>query len=338
MKILYLDHPEADFLSTLLFMGLCDELGAENVVDYPRKKSFHGEVHRYPSPYTSDPGSMPWQNWDGGDGVTAPFPWMRAQESKPWSRQEVIDRIGEFSLVILASPRKYNGQALADLIQAVGRDRLPRLVMVDGEDYLDILPGALEDFRPHVVFKRELLPQVKSDVEARFHVRVEPFPFATPLEPKDPVDKDIDVLFVGGGTWPGRVEACEALRRAFGERFVGGIGMYLKYPDYLSALARARVAVSVRGHGFDTLRFWEIPSMPGTLLVADRQPILRRFPFEHETTALFFDNSNQLVEQVKRALGDEPWRARIAAAGNAWLTAHHTPRARARQLLQASGV
>lgn len=340
MKILYLDHPEADFLSAIVYTGLCELLGADNVVDYPRKKSYHGECHRYPSIYTRDPGSMPWQHWDGnGDGVTSPFAWMQTHESKEWSRQEVIDRISEFSLAILASPRKYNGEALAELVRVVGRGRLPPLVMMDGEDYQDILPEAIEQFRPKVFFKRELLPKAKHSAEARFRIRVEPCPFASPVVlPPEPVAKDIDVLFLGGGTWPGRSEACDALRRAFGDRFVGGVGSHRSHSEYLSTISRARVAVSVRGHGYDTLRYYEIPAMPGTLMIADRQPILRPYPFEHESSALLFDNASQLVVLAQRALDDEPWRAKLAAAGNAWLNEHHTARARARQLLTASGV
>ena len=33
MRVLYIDHPEADFLSAIVFMGLCEQLGPGSVVD-----------------------------------------------------------------------------------------------------------------------------------------------------------------------------------------------------------------------------------------------------------------------------------------------------------------
>ena len=340
MRVLYCDHPEADFLSGVLYMGLCEELGADQVVDYPPKDSFKGKVHYYPSPYThaawpADDIDIPsWQKLakeaPEGVGCTAPFEWMTAQSTRSWSRDEVVAGLKskDFDLVILASPRKYNSQALTDLTESVGRSAMPPIVLVDGEDYSQIRQDLADTFGVKVYFKRELLPGA-----GRGGLRVEPFPFASPVPARAAVAKTIDVLFIGGGSWPGRQVAVDALRNAFGERFVRGAGY--SYSQYLDAIASARVAVSVRGHGYDTLRYWEIPSFD-TLLVADRQPVIRPFPFQHGVHALFFDTTHELVEAVRCALEDEPWQRRLALAGNSWLRAHHTARARARQLLTVS--
>jgi len=340
VKVLYLDHPEADFLSAVLYMGLCEELGAEAVVDYPSKDSYKGKVHYYPSPYThavwpaSDLQVPSWQKLakeaPDGVGCTAPFEWMVPQSSRSWTRDEVIAGLksGGFDLAILASPRKYNTQALADLIVAVGRSAMPPIVMVDGEDYSQIRHDITEPLGIKVYFKRELLPGA-----GRGTLRVEPLPFASPVPARAPVDKNIDVLFLGGGSWPGRQAAVDALHQTFGDRFVRGAGY--SYSEYLNAIASARVAVSVRGHGYDTLRYWEIPSFD-TLLVADRQPVIRPFAFQHGVHALFFDTTHELVEAVRCALEDEPWQRRLAQSGNSWLRTHHTARARAKQLLAAS--
>jgi hypothetical protein len=337
MKVLFLDHPEADFLAAALFMGLCEELGAENVVDFPFKLSYHGQVHRYMSPYraadrgydTNIPEGCPPQDV----GTTGPFDWMPAQGGREWSRDEVIAALQrrEFDLVILASPRKYNVTALADFIATLGRDKLPPIAMVDGEDYTHIRYDLTDQFRPAVYLKRELLA-----TEPRTALRIEPFPLASPIPPREPVPKDIDILFLGGASWPGRQAVYDVLQKEFGNRFVGGGGR--GYMDYLHAIARAKVAISVRGHGYDTLRYWEIPSMPGTLLLSDKLPIVRCYPFEHGVTALFFDGTHALLEAVRCALEDESWRQQMAQAGNAWLREHHTGRARARQLLQSVGV
>ena len=129
----------------------------------------------------------------------------------------------------------------------------------------------------------------------------------------------------------------DALRAEFGPRFVGGIGMevWRHWPDYLDALARARIAISVRGYGYDCLRFWEIPSFD-TMLVSDKLPIVKPYPFEDQVHAAYFDIIEELIAIVRRALSDPVWSTRIAKAGNEHLRTHHTARARAKQLLQAS--
>jgi hypothetical protein len=321
MKVLYVDHPEGDFLSAVVYMGLCQELGPDNVVDYPYKKSYHGIIHTYPTPYDLEPPDK--------IGVTAPFDWMVAQPGREWHRDEVIARLSEFSLVLLAAPRRYALAALEDLIAVVGREKMPPIAIMDGEDYTTVRTEMVEKFRPRVYFKRELCPNSYAGCH------LEPFPFASPmLTPVEPVEKDIDVLFIGGNTWASRTEACDALASAFGDRFVGGIKAHVPHPQYIQTLARAKIAVSVRGFGYDTLRVWEIPSCPGTLLVADRLPILRPSPLIDREHALYFSTPQELVEAVRCALEDEPWRARIAKAGNEHVQKYHTARARAASLLQ----
>lgn len=337
-KVLWVDHPEGDYLASFVFMGLCEELGDDNVVDYPSKLSFHGLMHRYPSPYAvpvGDGGGMPWERAaraaPDAIGTTGPYEWMRPSSGRVWSRDEVISRIGEFSLVVLAAPRTYNVPALEDIIVAVGRDRMPPIVIMDGEDYSAIRVDLVQKFQPKVYFKRELMPG------SGCGCRLEPFSFATPVRlPVEPVEKDIDVLFLGGASWGSRDEACNALRAAFGERFVGGVRGHVAHVEYLRMLARAKIAISVRGYGYDTVKFFEIPSMPGTLLVSDTAPIVRPAPFVHGETALFFSSPSELVEVVRHALDDEPWRQKISEAGNRHLATHHTPRARAKELLRIS--
>lgn len=331
MKVLYLDHPEADFLAATLYLGLCQELGSENVVDHPIKKSYHGECHSYPSCYDRD-FTSPFGSSSGGVGCTGPFDWFPAQPGREYTHAEVCDGISTFDLVVLASPRRNNAAALDDIIATVGRESLPPLVLVDGEDYSDIRVDLIERFQPKIYFKRELLWPIPTQQICRFV----PFPFASPIGPQSPKEKEIDVLFVGGGTWPGRAEACAALQAALGSRFVGGTDVRYDHERYVDAISRSKIAVSVRGHGYDTLRFWEIPSCADTLLVADRTPQAKLYPFADGEHALYFSSPQELVTVVQQALSDDQLRTRIARAGNEHLRSHHTARARAQQLLEAS--
>lgn len=324
MKVLYLEHPESDFLATHIYLGLCEELGPDNVVDYPYKRSYHGETHLYPNPYPSSDTTT--------SGCTSPFAWMPAQPGREYDREEILAGLRDkrFDLVALASPRKVNTDSLRDIISTLGRSALPPLTLIDGEDYIDIRWDIVDEFQPRTYFKRELLTPVTDP-----RTKIAPLLFAATAPELPVVEKDIDVFFIAGHTWPARVAVVEALRDAFGDRFVGGINMHYDYPRYVEALNRSKIGVSVRGHGLDTTRFWDIP-VYGTMLLSDRLPRLTPFPFEENVHAAYYNDTTHLVAQVKRLLVDCDERMRIATAGQAHSKMHHTTRARARQFLAAA--
>lgn len=338
MKVLFLDHQEADFGAATLFLGLHQALGADNVIEYPYKPSYHGQVHEYRSDYQHANGSAEWHSSrkmpDGSImGTTAPFAWMPALPGRAWGKDDVVRMLchNEIGLVIIASPRKNSVGAFRDLLSAVGRAKMPPIAFVDGEDYTDLRADLVSEIEPRVYFKRELLRGTPRNL---YSARVEPFPFSSVVpERAPPKVKNIDVLFVGGGTWPGRTDACNALRNAFGSSFVGGVNVHFSFDEYLDAIARSRIAVSVRGFGHDTLRFWEIPSMPQTLLVCDRLAIDKPYEFTDGVNCKTFGSTDQLVQVCQHALANEEWRVQVASAGNAHLRQYHTAEARARQLL-----
>ena len=94
MKLLWLEHPEPDYVSALTYLGLCEELGAENVIDWPYKGTLHGET------------------CEGPHGLCSPcWSWFPPQPGRRWSDDEVFSRLQEFDLAVLASPRAWNTAA-----------------------------------------------------------------------------------------------------------------------------------------------------------------------------------------------------------------------------------
>ena len=341
MKVLFVDHVEADYLSAITYLGLCQELGSYNVVDWPWKHSYHGQDYVGPIPY-DPPGSI---------GRTTPFAWMPAQPGRQWCDDEVFNRIDEFDLVVLASPRAYGVDALAKLISRVGRGALRRLVMVDGEDYTAFRWDMIEQFRPSVYFKLSMSVkpyEVYHAAKARMQglVRLVSFPLANPLGDVEPVDKDIDVVFFGGTNWrayrregepTGPVES-PALRARLASEFPNFKGGHLPYSEYTAAVNRAKIAVCVGGSGLEPLRTYEILGCPGTLMVRENIETVTPYPFVDGVNCAAFDGTNHddAVRVIRKYLDDEPARSRIAAAGNHHLKLHYTPRSRARQLLEES--
>lgn len=332
MKVLFINHPEGDMLEAVAYLGLCRLYGADDVVDWPRKASYHGETARYPSVYGPE----------HGEGVTGPFAWFPAQGGRAWSDDEVRDRAREFDVVV-ASIRDHAVAALSLLVARVGRGALRRLVLLDGQDSDAIRWDLAVRFRPDVYAKRELLARLPADV-----VRVVPCPFASPLDESAEVAKDIDLADLGAGnffsgvvargaaTFRGastKAEVDAALCREFLGRVVvvGHVG----YDEFLRATARTRVAACLGGFGWDTFRQWEVPSFRGTLLLRNRSPQIIQYDFvDGESCAEFSWSLAEMVAVARAYLDDDARRERVARAGNALLREHHTCEARARQLVE----
>lgn len=350
MKVLYVDHPEADYLAAQLYIGLCQELGKENVIDYPYKDSYHGRVHTYASIYETDPGPGPYHTWEVRDGVpmgrTPPFEWMPAWPGRAWSHEETAAALlrGEFQLVILASPRRNNTAALADLALVVGLDAMPPIVIVDGEDSETIHYNLIDRFRAAAYFKRELVevpdadpyPVERERVVARGGCRILPCPLAPHVRSRQLSGQDVDVgLFGGSNTPAGLGPWWDAVRKSKAQHMLFG---RLPYDAYLAQAARCRITVAVRGHSKDSLRSWEMLALGGSLVLIQSHDLIRCHPLVGGEHCIYFEDPSDLRKQIDLMLGNEDARSRIAAAGHEHALAHHTPKARAAYLLRESGV
>ncbi|MFO0773136.1 MAG: glycosyltransferase [Nitrospiraceae bacterium] len=107
----------------------------------------------------------------------------------------------------------------------------------------------------------------------------------------------------------------------------------LPYDAYRHLLARSKMALSVRGGGFDTLRYWEIVSSKA-LLVSETPDILIPNNFESGKHALFCKpDLSDLVPLIRRYVHEDAARGAMVDAAYAHLHAHHTCSHRARYLL-----
>ena len=94
-------------------------------------------------------------------------------------------------------------------------------------------------------------------------------------------ERDIDVAFLGP-TSPERAGVAAGLRELERDGAVvqSAMAASLPWEDYMQVLARSRIAVSVRGLGYDTYRYWEIP-YAGALLLSESPE--RLFPTTSST-------------------------------------------------------
>ena len=328
MKILYLSHPEADFGEYYLFSGLCQILGDENVVTYPYKKSYFGEVD---TSYTLD---------DGTTGMTAPGAYIIPRKKNEWNYDEIINRITEFNFIILSSGRTYAVNALKQLKRDFGEIPLP-LVFTEHEDGDNIRYDIINEFNPDIIFKRELL-------KSSSYQDIYPLPFSSAINGFPQIDdtqKKYDIFALFGMTWPLRKEVIEKLIEWGHKNTYLGIDTKIRadmvdmnkkllgYTEYLTGIAQSKIAITVRGHGRDTVRRWEIPAYETLMLICD-PGIVVPYDFEDGKTAVFFkENLRDLKDKIDYYLAHDDERIKIAKAGKEHLLKYHTNKKRAEYFL-----
>jgi spore maturation protein CgeB len=93
------------------------------------------------------------------------------------------------------------------------------------------------------------------------------------------------------------------------------------------------MALSIRGGGFDTLRYWEIPTSKA-VLVSEQPDICIPNNFEHGKHALFCrPDLSDLIDLVRTYLRDDAAREALALEGHRHLLRFHTCERRAEYFL-----
>ncbi len=333
MKILYLVDPHPDYLSDQIYYGLCKTIGHQNVIDYPSKALYH------------DPSQKAW--------------YLPQTPGHSYSEKDILGMLSEkaFDLACLATPRPGSLNSLSHLSGFVP---LPPVVMIDGEDDSRIRYEVAETYAVKLYLKREYIwingKKVRRlsdyyNYMRSFHYNRELFLMTYPLTfsvvqeaiPKvEGMGKDIDVCF-RGFSWSKesrkRLRALRILQGIESIRFAGGIftpkdtTCRVGPDEYYQEITRSRVAISIRGGGFDTCRFWEIPACKA-LLLSEKPDIRIPNPFEDRKQAVFCKSDlSDLAELVKYYLANEQERKTIAEAGYQHVLKYHTCQKRAEYFL-----
>jgi hypothetical protein len=352
MKILYLTDPQPDYLADQIHDGLCALLGRERVVDFPGKPSYRPVQAEGPG---TSGASLPSHGMDDVVAMVKAGQIELTIVSSP--RQGSVDAWRTVAGLATLPPTvlldgEDDRRIRSELYRSLGA----------GLYFKREFP--LESKRPS---HRWLLAGAgEGPVLPRG--RVHPLPFsvtAAQLEPVPDHRKDVDVSFVGRASHRKRVRAVKLLTQAEDIGFEGGIyteasdraskvaaswfGMMaaklrgdppargsiakMSRGEYRALLARSKTALSIRGGGFDTLRYWEIVAAK-TPLISESPDILIPHNFEHGIHAIFCrPDLTDLVEWVRRLREDEGERRRMADAAYAHLLAYHTSARRASYLL-----
>jgi len=363
-RVLYMPGLGADYGDSLLYTGMVELLGLENVDDWPYKPSFHGQNDVYPERQLGtevvlgDPHSNLWAhrdfwrswNWRGENYTlahSAPSLCSPVTEKAPVDDDEVITRAarGYYDLIVLSGMRHFNSAALHE-IRSICPD-LPPVVLADHEDYPGIRWDFIRAFQPVAYFKRSFL-EGQTDWEKPLDgnpypvCQFYPFPFCSIWEPAylKHEARALDLLCVFGATHNERFELRRLVQERFGARTDLSVMFCVGHPLSASAwrelLVQSRVVMDMQPLGTDTLRFWESVSS-GACVISDMR-IETGGAVEAGTHFLRYTDTNDVLQVVASAVDNCELSGRTGEA--AYLAVQNNNKAihRAAYLMEKSGI
>jgi len=205
-----------------------------------------------------------------------------------------------------------------------------------GAECFNLFSQLCRKIPPHLIFKREVRPGMKSDSLFPLPFSVNPSKVSV-LPYSD--EKKYQVIFWAVESSATRKEVFKLLKGRYDCDRNGSLPdqKFKKYSyrgmDYFKALNRAQIGLSFRGVGFDTLRYWEIPAC-GSLLVSEKPLIDIPNDFADKRQAVFCRNDcSNLLELIDYYLSHEKEAKAIAVEGQKHLLKFHTHIHRAEYLL-----
>jgi hypothetical protein len=163
--------------------------------------------------------------------------------------------------------------------------------------------------------------------------KIRPLSLGHPWMPaaRPPVEKTSDVFFAGAARHSNTIRdtGIVELRRLAEEGYRIDIAEALSAEDYLDRMARAWLAWSPAGFGWDCYRHYEAPRV-GTVPVMNYPTIVQHQPFVDGVHCFYYrPEAGGLSETIRRALTDKERLRAIAAEAASHVERHHTVRARA---------
>lgn len=325
MKILYLAHNEQDYLCYMIFNGLCEFLGQDNIILYPMKLSYLGIADKFYLLHN-----------EKKLGSTSSASYVKPRRMRIYPLEEIIDdEMKNIDLIILSSPRYYPVHALR-FIKKIYGNRLPKpLAFMDGEDSEGLRNDLISEFDPQFIFKREMTYPIDG---------VHPLPFSAIVSHLDfydelcKISKTLDIFALFGNTYPFRSKIVKfLLEQNYPNSYIGidkgqlpwqddnrfDILPLKSYQEYLETMASAKINIVIRGHGRDTVRYWEAASFETLMLIKDPGIIIPN-PYIDKVHCVYFNNEKDLKEKIDYYLLHEDERLVIAKACREHTLKYHT--------------
>jgi hypothetical protein len=356
MKILYLTPYGFDYLPDQLYTGLCIILGKDSVIDYPWKREYHDPLFKNPS--------IP-QNF------ARPFEFEEVCALIEQRKIDLVVLTAQRRGTIEALESFSEKFSLPPLVLVDSNDSMEMQKGLFERFNPGVYFKREYHGKDQAGLRSSLKRWQQFGSDHELFQRTYPLTMSAILETIPPVthdSEDVDISFNGYVSHRKRIRAVQLLKASPDIRFEGGLygdsktrkskmssrvseillaklqgdpyvdeaawQPKLGFEEHGQLLGRSKMGLSIRGSGFDTVRYWEIVASK-TLLISERPSIYIPNNFEHEQHAIFCrPDLSDLVDLVKRYVSDDSERNRIADAGYAHLLKYHTCDQRALQFLE----
>ncbi|WP_417529236.1 glycosyltransferase family protein [Marinomonas shanghaiensis] len=310
MKVLYINTSSSDYVQDLTYSGLVKKFGKKNILDYKWNPKYHIPYKKYPKNLGYVNGSF--------------FSFFRSIDFK------------HIDYVFLSSSKIESFETYLEVAPKIPSD-VP-VIFIDGGDSEEIgqdleVYGASNlydkalSIRPFdFIFKREFFE------DKTYDSNVAPLPMSFNFDrlPKISQHYKYDVSFWAVESHPLRTELLKKIEEKY-DCYENGTTRNQKFSRYkrkgsfyLKELADCKITINVRGAGWDTMRYWEVPAVGGFML-SQKPKIVIPNNFENEKEVVFFkDDLTDLDDLCEYYLKNDLKREAIAKAGLRKMREHHT--------------
>lgn len=250
-------------------------------------------------------------------GITNSGDTMKAQFFQGYAEP---NRVGFYETDAIVCSTRSNTADIEGWKRQTGRRASAAL---DGEDDAVIRTQFLSCAKMY--FKREYL------AGRTYDSRIQPLQFGAIPEDEPPAIKKSGVFVKWRENDPIRTRIT-ALARSMGIDFMNS-DLWAK-GRYSHGLAEALIAISARGVGWDTYRYWEIPYF-GAALLSHRVAIVIPRNFVADREAIFFDGLPELETKLRTLLNDRSMAEVIGVEGRKASLERHLSIHRAKTVLEA---
>lgn len=333
MRCLFLLEAQQDYGEFYLFNGICELIGKDNLLLYPLKLAYSGQSDLWYK--------LPNEN---KLGISHPTPYIVPRPMRIYPMEEIVDEMPGIDLIVLSSPRSYPVHALRFIKQLYGGNIPKPLAFCDCEDSEELRYDLIEEFKPQFIFKRELIKPIPNVYPMPFSSCLPYLPFWNEIKE---LPKTLDVFALYGNTNIMRAKVVKfLLEQNLTNSYVGidtgalpwqdadrfKIAPMRSYQDYLKMMASAKINVIVRGHGRDTVRYWEAASFETLLLIKDPGIVIPH-PYIDKVHCVYFNELEDLKEKIDYYLSHEDERLVIAKACREHTMKYHKNYDRAKYVL-----
>jgi len=203
------------------------------------------------------------------------------------------------------------------------------------------------------IFKRSIMKRATNELFSKLswpigiaaikkYKKIKPFPLTVnPVKERSREKRVYDLTFVGTLNNPERKRYINYLISHKNETKINqliityhpGESKSLLEREYHQYLFESKAGLSLRGTGYDTFRYWEIPSH-GAMLFSQKVPIVIPHNFQDGISAVYFNGFEELKKKIiKYLVKSNEWQE-IAKNGYKHFMKFHTPKARLKKFLE----